>query len=107
MEIHVATIKEADRKVNPAFDTAMIIFSIPAAEGEEEKQYAIEMINDIHLLNKVFEYTNTTSRKVEDLVGKTFRAVFGTYKSAIGHPTEDRFVIPNRSGEFKQEELDI
>lgn len=106
MKVHVATIEDARRRKNKAFDSVLIVFTVPVSENETEKKtYKLEMINDPFLLNKLFDFTNTTSDDVKDVIGKSFRAVFGSRKSAIGHPTEDRFVIPNQSGEFKFEDL--
>lgn len=100
---YVATITDARRSTNEAFDCALILFEVPISETET-KTYKLETVNNPFLLDKVFNYTDTLSEDVKELIGKKIRVFMGD-KCAIGHLTEDRFVIPNEDGEFKMEDL--
>lgn len=104
MKVYVATITDARRRKNEAFDTAVIFFTVKISDASE-KTYKLEMVNDYFLLNKLFSYTDTTSGNVDDLIGKTIRVYMGE-RAAVGHPTENLFVVPNMSKEFKLEDIE-
>ena len=107
MKVHVATITDARRRTNKAFDTAVIFFTVKNSDASEEaptKTYKFEMVNDHFLLSKLFSYTDTTSGNISDLIGKSIRVYMGV-RSAIGHPTEDLFIILNMNKEVTLEEL--
>lgn len=105
MKLHVATIKDAHRRENEAFDSSLIVFSVPVSETST-KTFNLEIINNPFLLSHLFDFTSTTnSEDITNLIGKSIRiCVDGP--SAIGHPTEDRFVILNIDKEFTLEDLE-
>lgn len=103
MKFHEATIKEARRQKNEAFDRVLILFCIHVSKTETQT-FKFDMVNNSFLLNKLFDFTDTTSGNIDDIVGKTMRVCVDG-KCAIGHPTEDRFVVLNINKELKMEDL--
>lgn len=108
MKVHVATITDARRRTNESFDITVISLTVKNSDASQEaptKTYKFQMVNDHFLLNKLFSYTDTISGKISDLIGKSVRVYVGTC-SAIGHPTEDLFIILNMNKEVTLEELE-
>lgn len=106
MKIHVATIKDARRRVNEAFDCITITLMLNADVSETgTKTYRINLVNTPFLLSRLFSYTDTTSGNIADLVGKSIRVCLN-HPGAIGHPTKDLFVMLNREEEIKLEDLE-
>ncbi len=105
VEFKVATITEAKRKVNEAFDSALVIISLPNPdEPETFEKYKLDMVNNPFLLNTIFAFTNTKSGNVSDLIGKTIKVFMKEFSFALANDDESKVFINRHNEIFTMDE---